>query len=530
MDELTPDILDLIRKMAAPKDEWAVQSMFPAPSGSPDQMGKPTDAAPPPPSPPEPSFWSKFFAPVKIEGPNEEDKAAFKKTLAPLTGAARALGDTARGAKDVAKAIKDVALPPDHSVPHAPIVLPDYKSEEQFPPDPKGTFMGRLGKNVGVLVSSVKDTLLPPMNPGPQVHTSPEEQKGFLRPNTPPDDFKPQYETTGDAGKEFPGKPFPATTADSPNPSQPATKAKGSVLDFVRAQKPDNGDAEYQRKLDAIIKADMFGRAMSAGEKGLGNMQKLMLTTGSAIRTGANPVPNLESGGVGEALSGNAAMRFKGLEDQENREVKKSQISANDEYKNAMLDQRLEGRRSQQLEKAKTEFQGIVKVRQNALQNAMQARAAIVSGTQTGAMALKTLLQKAAGDSGNISQSEQAQYGQRVQIIDRIKDYVDLVGAGKISEGRKEDILKLIKTYEEQNDKFLDEMADNYASSYSYITGIPPQELKHHLLRPEWRENPQAGAPAQGGRIRFSLDGRSGSMPEAQWDAFKQENPGAQRL
>lgn len=183
--------------------------------------------------------------------------------------------------------------------------------------------------------------------------------------------------------------------------------------------------------------------------------------------------------------------------------------------------------------KASAEFQRIVQARNNGLMNARLARDAIESGTQTGIQALKTLLQKAAGDTGNISQSEQQQYGHRVQFADRVQDWLTELTQGRLTNGRKEDVLRLIGTYEKENDKFLNDMRDTYANRWSYIMGKDPQELKNKLFMMPGIGNQkmaQASKPASGagGTTPFKTpDGTNYNIPVGQEKEFLKDHPDA---
>jgi len=166
----------------------------------------------------------------------------------------------------------------------------------------------------------------------------PKQMKGWLTPtsNTLPD---AEFSRQAKQFQQFPGPDFKPYNADEISPLPKLTQTP---------QRPQNrpqsemGDTGYRDTLQKILKADRMGRGLQAGEQGMSNAMKLLLTTGSAIRTGAPPVPNLQSGsGLGAAMTGNAGMQMKALEGQENRELRRDQMATNQDYRNFLEEQRL---------------------------------------------------------------------------------------------------------------------------------------------------------------------------------------------
>jgi hypothetical protein len=162
------------------------------------------------------------------------------------------------------------------------------------------------------------------------------------------------------------------------------------------------------------------------------------------------------------------------------------------------------------LQRGATEFERLTAVKNNAMAAARQARAAIDSGSETGINALKTLLQKSAGDTGNIGQYEQAQYATRVSVKHKIEDYINQVANGTILEERKDDIYKLLDAFEQQNDDFLNYMADKYANRLGNIYEIDPEEVKQKYLLPNGLFNAKGGSsPAETAPVTTSQPTRS---------------------
>jgi hypothetical protein len=153
------------------------------------------------------------------------------------------------------------------------------------------------------------------------------------------------YRSSFNQPQEFPGPDFkPFNQGEiKPLPKLQPEPQGNRVLGAIRSQpRQGMGDADYQQALQRILSADQRGRAFQAGEQGLGNAMKLLLTTGSAIRTGAPPIPNLQSGnGLGAGMVGNAGMQMKALENQENRELRRDQMETNRDYRQFLQDQRL---------------------------------------------------------------------------------------------------------------------------------------------------------------------------------------------
>lgn len=68
---------------------------------------------------------------------------------------------------------------------------------------------------------------------------------------------------------------------------------------------------ENTKALEDMIVSQRRAAGMGAFEKGMNNATKSILTTGAAIRLGANPVPDSQPTGLGEGMERNAMMRNK---------------------------------------------------------------------------------------------------------------------------------------------------------------------------------------------------------------------------
>ena len=280
----------------------------------------------------------------------------------------------------------------------------------------------------------------------------------------------------------FPGKPFPSESGDkSTTTPQPAIDP---VAKAVNGTSPMGNDQDYRARVAKIMQADRLGRAMQAGEGAMSDALKLILTTGSAIRTGAPPVPQLRGDSAGEAMTGRTAMQMRALENEENRELKKSQIESNNAYRQSM--QEGINRRSDQnkLITAAKEYRSIAKKKEEAMGDVRRIRAAIKSGAEIAINQIPLLLQKAGGDSGNIAISEQQANAGRASLYHKFQDRFTKLATGQMTEGWKQDVLQLVAEYEKANADYVNEKADEIALSYSYVLGVPPDELKSRLLQP----------------------------------------------
>jgi hypothetical protein len=408
----------------------------------------------------------------------------------------------------------NTVLPPDVSAPQEKIVWPNWAEygpkEGERLQDVIVPAMGQLANKAGGVVSGVANVLIPP-------DQTQYQQQGPTSEGKPPNP------------SPFPGPAFKPASDSIDVAQQPSPNA--SVAAAVNGQKPLTAanDQDYRARLAKILQADRLARAVQAGEGGMSDALRLILTTGSAIRTGAPPVPQLRGDSAGEAMAGHSAMQMRALEDEENRDVRKSQIEANNAYR-----QDINGRHTQnKMAQAHAGFQKIAAVRNNALQSAKQIRSAIASGSQQGLRSIPILLQKAAGDSGNIAVSEQAANAGRVALYDRFKDQFTKLATGEMTDEWKRDVLALVDSYEKSNEEFLEETADNIALSYSYILGIDPQELKTRLIKPGSGGLLGRGASEpqpSGAEVKFKRQGRTYAIPSEEWEEYKRKYPDAEQI
>jgi len=180
------------------------------------------------------------------------------------------------------------------------------------PADPIGA-IGALGRGTGLMAPSKEEfqKYQEENYQGPPIEgrgAAPKAAPAQQLPNQ--QDMAPKFEPSTD-GKE--------------PPPRAAKSNEDQVGEYVRKSAP--GQDDYHQQLAAIIRQDALGRAMAAGGPAFRNMQRLALTTGSAIRTGAPPVPQLEGDNVGQGVAANADMRLKALESEEDRKVKEAQMA-----------------------------------------------------------------------------------------------------------------------------------------------------------------------------------------------------------
>jgi hypothetical protein len=351
--------------------------------------------------------------------------------------------------------------------------------------------------------------------------------------------------------KEFPGENFkPMEEGEVPTPIPPDDTAQRYQKALEMAQRLKSVAGGMSDLNDAAQMAMYSGSHIRAGVKPLrfGNAYDQAQASNAAETAQSIPMmadmdPNSarsqhlaevgKSMGFGDKLKGMSASQMikifpflaKAVSEKESESFRQQQLALSQ----GRFDETKANNLRKDLEKGSAEFQRTVNIRNNALQSARQARSAVNSGTQTGLAAVATLLQKAAGDTGNISQSEQAQYQHRVQVFDRMKDWITQVSTGGMTAERKKDILGLLDEFEKGNEAFVNDMADIYSNRYSYILGKDPEELKSKLFRPVGGPVNGGSAPAGGNTIHYKDAGIDYDIPLEKEGAFLRDHQKAQR-
>jgi hypothetical protein len=364
----------------------------------------------------------------------------------------------------------------------------------------------------------------PPSPPEPEV--SPERVDAALplsrilnpRPTEQPQPQQPA---------QFPGPAFKAIGSDNGTPQQPDTTAVAKAVNGQQSLTASN-DQEYRARLAKIMQADRLARAVQAGEGGMSDALKLILTTGSHIRSGAPPVPQLRGDSAGEAMAGHTAMQMRALEGEENRDVRKSQIESNNEYRNFLQEQRLRSQERSDMLAGRLPPKGQDQIifADNAIAAINRIRASLPK-IESGIGPIEGRIHRILVDVGIADPNMAITNANLVELMARQVQSISGVAVSNQEFNRLRQAGPNIAQDPAQFKALLDNFEEIVRTRKNQVLdmygkmGFNVDPLREGM----------AGKSSEGDRIRFRhADGRIGNIKASQWEGYKAENPDAQQI
>jgi len=125
---------------------------------------------------------------------------------------------------------------------------------------------------------------------------------------------------------------------------------------------------------------------------------------------------------------------------------------------------------------AQSDFNSAIKDDMKALGQVRSAREALASNNPVADEAIKTMLAKASGEVGNLTETERDMFGGSKSIMSRLRRMGQRAASGELPEEDKQLLFKLLDVYENGTNSKITGQAELRASQLSKITGIEPEK------------------------------------------------------
>lgn len=147
-----------------------------------------------------------------------------------------------------------------------------------------------------------------------------------------------------------------------------------------------------------------------------------------------------------------------------------------------------------------------------AMETAKLARSMLESGNPMADNSVSTMLAKATGDVGNLTDSERLPYKTSKAILARIEQVKEEMTTGKISDENRQWLLGLVDIMEDRNKKSAEGLAEGFVKSASRLHKVDP-DFARSVIYPEYADELQSKKQEQQQLAQPANTGAAGTPP-----------------